>query len=336
MKTIFKLQYVLLLSCLWTSFNVVNLQAQCSTWIDFTDEGLIPDGCGTVWTENNEPIELQIIAVNDSQYTCNSSQPNCSHTKSENGLLLENSVLDINLDGLQPGFGILSNFYKLHVEFFEVVEEGNAELRLFNDNTLLHTVLPNTFGVIVYQDASILEQTNRMELFVCEGIVENISLSSDCLDINQGGSNYCNMFDTMDVLSLGGNFDTNEVLLSIGDGVLVYQEPVFDLFSSSSWWLGISVLDNDVFGNPFATGKNVRMHGSLRFDFTPLPDPVQKVQFAVEKPFLNPERYWSPINIRVNGEDLVIAQKNLGCGIGCPECKPECDGYSSTNCDIDG
>ncbi|MFK7907885.1 MAG: T9SS type A sorting domain-containing protein [Chitinophagales bacterium] len=303
MKTIFQFQYARLLC--FTFFLVLvhalHLQAQCSVWIDFTDESVVPDGCGTVWTEDNEPIDLQIIAVDDTQYTCSSSEADCTHTKDENGLALENSVLELEI-------GSLVNMYKLHVGFSAPIEEGNASLSLFNGNILLETVLPNSFGYFIFQDAAVLQQATKVELFVCEGIVEVFALSYDCLGINQGGANYCNMFDSMDILSLGGNFDENEALLSIGDGVLVYQEPVYDLFYSSSWWLGISVLDNDIFGNPFSTGKNVKMHGSLRFDFSSLPDPVQKVQFAVEKPFLNPTDYWQPINIRVNGEDLVIAQ----------------------------
>jgi len=303
MKTIFQFQYARLLC--FTFFLVLvhalQLQAQCSVWIDFKDESVVPDGCGTVWVEDNTPIDLQIIAVDDAQYTCSSSEADCTHTKDENGLALENSVLELEIPSL-------TNIYKLHVGFSAPIEEGDASLNLFNGNTLLQTVLPNSFGYFIFQDAAVLQQTTKMELFVCEGIVEVFALSYDCLGINEGEVNYCNMFDSMDILSLGGNFDENEALLSIGDGVLVYQQPIYDLFYSSSWWLGISVLDNDIFGNPLATGKNVKMHGSLRFDFSPLSDPVQKVQFSVEKPFLNPANYWQPINIRVNGEDLVIAQ----------------------------
>ncbi len=291
MKTIFKLQYLISIAFLWTIFSSTSLQAQCHTLIDFTDAGIVPDGCGTTWTENNQLIHFYLEEVDADEYTCNSTAASCTILSTEDGLFLENSVLRVDGKPIRTK--------RLSFLFLDTIGEADVEVRFFIGNTFLQTLYPTTSTTLVVEDTTLLNEASHFEVLACGVRLSSILFDYDCLEITEGAANYCNLFDELDNATI--SYNQGDFLFNL-DGIPVYGQPNYS--ESGSFWLNDFIVSDTLpDGSPYLTGTNIYLTNALHFDFTALEESVNQVRFAWSESGNLP----TPINIQVNDEPLVIA-----------------------------
>ena len=272
------------------------LQAQCHVLADFRSSNVTPNECGIVGIPSNDLLQFHVGEIIDNQYACNSEAPSCSHFATGDGWTLENSMVTVD-------FANLKNVERIQLVFLDIIGEDDVEMRIYGGTTLLGTFPPTSNVSISVQDAALLQQATHLEIMVCGARLSVLSFGYNCLDISQGSDNYCNLFDDLENLSIP-DFNQGDLLFTV-DGIPVYGEPNFDIGGGAAWMSGVVVSNVDWSGIEYLTGTNIFVNNSLRFDFSVLEEPVNKVQIAMSEP------NGHPMNIRVNGEEWLIEENIL-------------------------